>query len=579
MPALYTGRVAVPPVERALYFGAGRSRSYGVHHAPAATSSGLGVVFCSPFGWDDVASYTSRRRWASRLAARGHHVLRFDLPGTGDSPGSPGDPGRVDAWCAAVSDGARWAREEAGCARVALVGLGVGGLLARAALDRGVRFEELVLWGVPATGRAAGRQLQAFARLQSDRLDGELPEGWLEVGGYVLSAETLGDLARLDPEHLGATGLERALLLEHDGAGPAPRVAEQLTALGTEVTRAPGPGYEAMVAHPQTTAAPPEVMATAAAWLAEATSEDRGVVAPTDGEPPTLLIEDGRVRETPVTLTGATGPLQGILAEPTGGATVPLGGLLFNAGALRRTGPNRLWTETARAWAARGVPTLRVDLGGIGDSGRPPSGLPTPQLYTAGHGGDARAALAWLLARPEVEQAVVGGLCSGGHDAFHVAVEEPRVTTAVLANVTALHFDAGAAPAEYPPGPRTLLARPDGGGAPSARDRARGLARWASATLRNELAFRRTRRPIERHLSTLRAAGTRVVIALCQDEPEQLQLTRKRHRKRLERWPNVVHAELPGRDHTLRPVAAQRALRELLDEELQRELRRAAAGR
>ena len=42
--------------------------------------------------------------------------------------------------------------------------------------------------------------------------------------------------------------------------------------------------------------------------------------------------------------------------------------VLLNAGALRRIGPNRTWVELSRRWAARGVPTVRMDLEGIGDS-------------------------------------------------------------------------------------------------------------------------------------------------------------------------------------------------------------------
>ena len=42
--------------------------------------------------------------------------------------------------------------------------------------------------------------------------------------------------------------------------------------------------------------------------------------------------------------------------------------LFVNAGPQRRTGPNRMWVEAARRWAAAGVPSLRIDLSGIGDS-------------------------------------------------------------------------------------------------------------------------------------------------------------------------------------------------------------------
>ncbi len=50
------------------------------------------------------------------------------------------------------------------------------------------------------------------------------------------------------------------------------------------------------------------------------------------------------------------------------GPTADLCAVILNPGALRRIGSGRMWVEIARRWAARGVPTLRLDLAGIGDS-------------------------------------------------------------------------------------------------------------------------------------------------------------------------------------------------------------------
>src|SRR6202020_1242018 len=73
------------------------------------------------------------------------------------------------------------------------------------------------------------------------------------------------------------------------------------------------------------------------------------------------------LRERPVFVDGPSGPLFGVLTEPLAGRR-ELTGLLLNAGPQRRTGPNRMWVQIARSWAAQGVSTLRLDLAGIGDS-------------------------------------------------------------------------------------------------------------------------------------------------------------------------------------------------------------------
>src|SRR3954471_10924672 len=85
------------------------------HHAPERSDPARpAVVLCPPFGWEDVASYRVRRDWAVRLAGAGHHVLRVDLPGTGDSAGGPRDGDRVAAWAGAVAGAGAWLRGQTG---------------------------------------------------------------------------------------------------------------------------------------------------------------------------------------------------------------------------------------------------------------------------------------------------------------------------------------------------------------------------------------------------------------------------------------------------------------------------------
>ncbi len=569
----------MPSHERVIYLPAGAPSTFCVAHVPDADLTEVGVLLCSPFGWEDMASYRSRRFWAVQFAAAGHAVLRFDPPGAGDSAGSPADPARLDEWCAAITHGEAWLRA-AGCGRVAVIGFGIGGLIALRALELGASFEDLVTWGTPADGRTAVRELRAFSRLQQDKpAGGDLPEGWLEVGGYVLSAATSTGLLALDPTALSAPSLRRVLVLEREDASGDRRLAESLSGLEAAVARAPGPGYATFVSHPQTSQDPAGVLSTVSGWLA-APGVSRQRARRSDAQPAPsaheLHLGDDEIREVPVTIPHDPEAMQGILASPTGMSCDDLGAVFFNAGALRRTGPNRLWVETARSWAAAGTPVLRLDLAGIGDSGRRQGPLPTPCLYVPELLDQAHAAVEWLLRASQVKRVVVIGLCSGGYLAFQVASRERRVCAVVLINPTALVWDRNVEQPRYPPGPRLLLSRDH----LRRRDRAArslpgDLARWAASALRRELTFQITRRSIERRLDTLRASDTQVVLALSEREPEQLRLTVHRNRVRLRRWSNVVHVALPGTDHTLRPIAAQRRIRQILEETRSREIARA----
>ena len=570
----------MPSHERVIYLPAGAPSTFCVAHVPDADLTEVGVLLCSPFGWEDMASYRSRRFWAVQLAAAGHAVLRFDPPGAGDSAGSPADPARLDEWCAAITHGEAWLRA-AGCGRVAVIGFGIGGLIALRALGLGASFEDLVTWGTPADGRTAVRELRAFSRLQQDKPTGggpNLPEGWLEVGGYVLPAATSTGLLALDPTALSAPSLRRVLVLEREDAPGDGRLAESLSGLEAAVARAPGPGYATFVSHPQTSQDPAGVLSTVSGWLAApGVSRQRGRRSDAQlASAHELHLGDDEIREVPVTIPHDPEAMQGILASPTGMSCDDLGAVFLNAGALRRTGPNRLWVETARSWAAAGTPVLRLDLAGIGDSGRRQGPLPTPCLYVPELLDQAHAAVEWLLRASQVTRVVVVGLCSGGHLAFDVASRERRVCAVVLINPTALVWDRNAEQPRYPPGPRLLLSRDHllrRGRA--ARSLPGDLARWAASALRRELTFQITRRSIERRLDTLRASDTHVVLALSEREPEQLRLTVHRNRVRLRRWSNVVHVALPGTDHTLRPIAAQRRIRQILEETRSREIARA----
>ena len=69
-----------------------------------------------------------------------------------------------------------------------------------------------------------------------------------------------------------------------------------------------------------------------------------------------------------VCLDTPSGRLVGILSGPENGDPAPFCLVSVDAGTLRRTSPSRMWTELCRRCAARGIPALRFDFAGIGDS-------------------------------------------------------------------------------------------------------------------------------------------------------------------------------------------------------------------
>src|SRR6185436_1599981 len=92
----------------------------------------------------------------------------------------------------------------------------------------------------------------------------------------------------------------------------------------------------------------------------------------------------------------------------------------------RRIGPNRLYTASARRWAAQGLPSLRLDVRATGDSGGPEQET-VRNMYSEDGIDDARLALAYLRKEYGARRFVLIGLCSGAFAGFHAALAEPEV--------------------------------------------------------------------------------------------------------------------------------------------------------
>lgn len=541
-----------------------------------------GVLICPPWGWDELASYRSRRRWAEALAAEGHPVLRIDLPATGDSGGDIAAPDLFDQWIGAIVKAGEWLRGEDSAAGLALLGLGLGGLLAEEALARGLVAEELVCWGAPPSGRHFAREARAFAALQGGRPadvpDGPqaLPDGWLEAGGFLLSADTLARLKKLAPTAIPLS--RQALLIGRDGVADTAG-AERLTAAGVEVSEDPGSGWGAFIAHPETTTLPTGVEKVVSGWLGRSPGEHAAAPRSPATVPAAARATIGDHTEEAVRLPMGFGDAFGILARPAGAAGDGTCAVFLNAGAIRHVGPNRLWTEAARDLGDAGMPSLRIDLESIGEAdGDEARRGEIAAFYDPVFVTQLIGVLDWL------EREGVGcrfrliGLCAGAYWAFRAGLVDDRVEAEVLLNAGALVWHA------------RILEERDG------RRFGRVFKRrWWGMLWRREIKASSVLRLVRLIPATLArlvkgrfAAGSapggtsiaedlgalpptrRVVMGFSGSEPLREELEALGIADQLDRWPGVEIVELPGADHTLRSAVAQATALELIERELKR---------
>src|SRR5262249_51282548 len=254
--------------------------------------------------------------------------------------------------------------------------------------------------------------------------------------------------------------------------------------------------------------------------------------------------------------------------------------LYLNAGGVRHVGPNRMWVESARRWAAQGVASLRLDLQGIGES-EGEQYLDVPSLYENRQVDQIEIAIDSLRRHAGMKRFVAMGLCSGACWAFHAAIRNPHVRAAILLNPSLLYWDPGA-------DRRRIL-----------RSLASGFTGWADCSRMVRSGIQRVdmqwaaRRVVER-LGRRRAKGgghlrlgfetvaeawstfeqTRKRVTLVFREGEEL-LAEMEASGELPRETNsfVRCVRIPNAGHTFRPLWAQRLVHDIIDAELARMIR------
>ena len=395
---------------------------------------GPAVMIFPPFGDEGLKTARVWRNLAVSLAERGMATLRFDLPGTGNSAGEATEPGRVEAWRAAIRDCARWLADRHD-GRVILLGHRFGALMALDAIASGVPAERLVLLDPPATGAALVRHLRARARMEGF---GPPPEGpdYIQAGGVPLSAATLHDLAAL-PARVTGPDLPPALLVLNDSVTTPNPWPDQLRAGGSIVETMPFEGFDEFVRRDAFRAKKPVVVLDRVIdFLLEAGGMDDAKQASALPADPTLHL-DG-LTETPIAF-GPENGMFGILCRPRMPVDDTPAMLLPTTGVDPCSGLSRMWTDLARQLARRGITSLRFDMTGVGESQGSFISDPMTASYHPDRIVDLGYAVDALAARSFGHVTVVG-YCSGAYAAWHAAVTDKRIDGLLAGNLVYLNL-------------------------------------------------------------------------------------------------------------------------------------------
>ena len=132
------------------------------------------------------------------------------------------------------------------------------------------------------------------------------------------------------------------------------------------------------------------------------------------------------MKERSVTF-GADDGLVGTITLPDQGEA-GIGFLLFNAGMVHRVGPHRINVRLACELAARGLPSIRFDLAGRGESAR----ITGQRSFEEQAVVDVRAAMDALGAAAHLDRFAIFGHCSGAYHGYAAALADRRVAALML---------------------------------------------------------------------------------------------------------------------------------------------------
>ena len=125
---------------------------------------------------------------------------------------------------------------------------------------------------------------------------------------------------------------------------------------------------------------------------------------------------------------GPSDNLFGIITMPPLGTPLRhFGVVMMNPGTLHRVGGARLNVRLARQLAARGFPSIRFDLSGLGDSGPRHDTRP----YLDSMAADVSHAVDFLTKKTDATQFAVVGLCAGAAVSYAAALSDARFAALV----------------------------------------------------------------------------------------------------------------------------------------------------
>jgi pimeloyl-ACP methyl ester carboxylesterase len=181
-------------MHEAFFFGPDERQIFSIYHPSLGGDGRVLTVLCPPLFAELNRTHAALRKLAIALSERGHHVLRMDYRGSGDSFGDLKDMTLAD-WVQDIELTVQEGRELTGCRAVRLLGVRGSALLASRAAGSMPDIERLVFWDPISDGIECLSSLQREQAAvldthhylsRDDRRDAKRQYGVYEVSNNML---------------------------------------------------------------------------------------------------------------------------------------------------------------------------------------------------------------------------------------------------------------------------------------------------------------------------------------------------------------------------------------------------------
>ena len=424
-------------VSRPVFFGDSRTPLFGLLTFPASRSVVGGVLVCPSLGKEQAETTRGLKMLADRLADSGFVVLRFDYACTGESAGAQDDPTACDRWLHSIGEGIEYLRHT-GVDNIDMVAHRAGALLATQLPDVLGSVESLVLWDPVDRGSAFIRAKAVLYNMISDD-DGTVPgprpprvvdedPQHVHVAGHSLdlvAAAALKSL-RADVESVTAARPDKeSTIVVSASDSMRSKFVDRFRAAGIEVVDGGDMSAFLGPTHPAYLHLPESTIIGIVEWLRGRSGTTRRPISVDDGPSASATVAHtpaGDPIDTRVYVLddGVTMVWDTAIRDTHDTATQVFVG--HSLGQYIRTGPGRLWWETALNVAARGGRGIRFDRPDVGESPSPTSAVEGGPLYTKAAIARCLSILPLLERLPTGSHVVHAGICVGSWASAHVAL-------------------------------------------------------------------------------------------------------------------------------------------------------------